>query len=299
VKAFEQRVSGSVQAMLDKVLGAGNTAVTVTADLNFDKTVTNTKRYFTDPDAVPLSDTTLTETYTAPGTPGVGGVVGPDGQLDPNADNPPGDATNYRKEQRTADNAVGETVEQREAAPGSVDSLHVGIVVDEEAAGSVTPAEIESLVTSGLGIDAARGDTVMVSAMPFDRSAEEAAAKALDAAKSAEDREALMDMLKTAALLLVVLALFAGAWMRSRKKARAREEATSYMVEQLRRREALDQTQVVPLPAAAAPMLELDPAMVDQANLRAAARDEIAAMVERQPDEVAQLLRGWLVDSRG
>ncbi|HSE10503.1 MAG TPA: flagellar basal-body MS-ring/collar protein FliF [Nocardioidaceae bacterium] len=299
VKAFEERVGGSVQGMLDKVLGAGNTAVTVTADLNFDKTVTNTKRYFSDPDSVPLSDTTLTETYTAPGTPGVGGVVGPDGALDPTrGNNRAGDATNYRKEQRTSDNAVGETVEQREAAPGSVESLHVGIVVDEEAAGNVTPAEIESLVSSGLGIDAGRGDTVMVSAMPFDRTAEEAAAKALEAAKAAEDREALMDLLKTAALLLVVLALFAGAWMRSRKRARAREDATSYVVEQIRRRDAIEQTQVVPI-AGQQPMLELDPAVIDQANLRAAARDEIAAMVERQPEEVAQLLRGWLVDSKG
>lgn len=299
VKAFEEKMSGSVQGMLDKVLGAGNTAVTVTADLNFDKTVTNTKRYFADPDAVPLSDTTLTESYTAPGTPGVGGVVGPDGGLDPTrGNNRPGEATNYRKEQRTSDNAVGETVEQREAAPGSVDSLHVGIVVDEVAAGAVTPAEIESLVSSGLGIDVERGDTVVVSAMPFDRTAEEAAAKALAAAKAAEDREALMDLLKTVALLLVILGLFAAAWMRSRKKARAREEATSYMVEQIRRRDAIDQTQVVPIQAPA-PVLELDPAVIDQANLRAAARDEIAAMVERQPEEVAQLLRGWLVDSRG
>jgi flagellar M-ring protein FliF len=225
--------------------------------------------------------------------------VGPDGGLDPTAGaDRPGDDTNYRKEQRTADNAVGETVEQREAAPGSVDSLHVGIVVDEEAAGGVTPAEIESLVSSGLGIDAARGDTVVVSAMPFDRTAEEAAAKALADAKAAEDREALMDMLKTAALLLVILGLFAAAWMRSRRRARAREEATSYMVEQIRRRDAIDQTQVVPIQAPA-PVLELDPAVIDQANLRAAARDEIAAMVERQPEEVAQLLRGWLVDSRG
>jgi flagellar M-ring protein FliF len=28
----------------------------------------------------------------------------------------------------------------------------------------------------------------------------------------------------------------------------------------------------------------------------AVVRDEIAALVERQPEEVAQLLRGWLVD---
>jgi flagellar M-ring protein FliF len=300
VKAFEEKMTGSAQAMLDKVLGAGNTAVQVTADLNFDKTVTNTKRYFTDPDAVPLSDTTLTETYTAPGTPGVGGVVGPDGQLDPNAgNNRPGNATNYRKEQRTADNAVGETVEQREAAPGTVDSLHVGIVVDETAAGAVTPAEIESLVSSAMGIDTERGDTVVVSSMPFDRTAEEAAAKALDAAKAADDRAALMDLLKTAALILVIALLFLAAWLRSRKRAKLRDEATSYVVEQIRRRDAIDQTQVVPITTAPGPVLELDPAVIDQANLRAAARDEIAAMVERQPEEVAQLLRGWLVDSRG
>jgi flagellar M-ring protein FliF len=299
VKAFEEKMTGSVEGMLDKVLGAGNTAVTVTADLNFDKTVTNTKRYFSDPDAVPLSDTTLTETYTAPNAPGIGGVVGPDGQLDPNAGpRNNGEATNYRKEQRTSDNAVGETVEQREAAPGTVDSLHVGIVVDETAAGTVTPAEIESLIASGLGIDEERGDTVQVTSMPFDRTAEEAAAEALAAAKAAEDRAALMDLLKTAALVLVVAGLFFAAWMRSRKRARIRDEATSYVVEQIRARDALDHTQVVPL-APAPPVLELDPAVIDQANLRAAARDEIAAMVERQPEEVAALLRGWLVDSKG
>ena len=299
VKAFEDKMTTSVQGMLDKVLGAGNTAVQVTADLNFDKTVTNTKRYFTDPEAVPLSDTTLTETYTAPGAPGVGGVVGPDGRLDPTAGGKRGDdPTNYRKEQRTSDNAVGETVEQREAAPGSVDSLHVGIVVDETAAGNVTPAQIESLVTSGMGIDTARGDTVEVTSMPFDRTAEQAAAKALAAEKSAEDRAALMSLLKTAALVLVVAGLFLAAWMRNRRRARIRDEAASYVVEQIRRRDALDQAQVLPI-TPAAPVLELDPAIVDQANLRAAARDEISAMVERQPEEVAQLLRGWLVDSKG
>ncbi len=300
VQAFEEKMSHSVQGMLDQVLGSGNTAVQVTADLNFDKTVTHTKRYFSDPESVPLSDTTMTESYTTPGTPGQGGVVGPDGQLDPNAGRGAnGDATNYRKEQRTSDNAVGETVEQREAAPGSVDSLHVGIVVDETAAGAVTPAEIQSLVTSAMGIDAKRGDTVEVTSMPFDRTAEESAAKELAAAKKAEDRDALMNLLKTAALVLVVAGLFFAAWMRSRRRSRAREEATSYVVEQIRRQEAIGQTQMVPAVPAPAPMRELDPVLVGQANLRAAARDEIAAMVERQPEEVAQLLRGWLVDNRG
>lgn len=302
VKSFEEKLSTQVQGMLDKVLGAGNTAVQITAQLNFDKTVTNTKRYFSDPEMVPLSDTTLTETYTAPGGGlGDGGVVGPDGALDPNAanNNVPGNATNYRKESRTADNAVGEEVEQREAAPGGVESLHVGVIVDQNAPGAVNVAEIETLVSSALGIDAQRGDTVAVSTMAFDRTAEEAAAEALAAAKKAEDREALIGLIKTAALVLLVAGILIAAMLRSRKRAKARDEATNYMVEQIRRRDdEIEATQVVPLPAAE-PMaeLEVDPRFVERDALRAAARDEIAAMVEKQPEEVANLLRGWLVDS--
>ncbi|GAB2729318.1 flagellar basal-body MS-ring/collar protein FliF [Nocardioides pakistanensis] len=302
VKSFEEKLSTQVQSMLDKVLGAGNTAVQITAQLNFDKTVTNTKRYFSDPEMVPLSDTTLTETYTAPGG-GLdnGGVVGPDGALDPNAanNNVPGNATNYRKESRTADNAVGEEVEQREAAPGGVESLHVGVIVDQNAPGAANVAEIETLVSSALGIDAQRGDTVAVSTMAFDRTAEEAAAEALAAAKKAEDREALIGLIKTAALVLLVAGILIAAMLRSRKRAKARDEATNYMVEQIRRRDdEIEATQVVPLPAAE-PMaeLEVDPRFVERDALRAAARDEIAAMVEKQPEEVANLLRGWLVDS--
>ncbi|MGH3331991.1 MAG: flagellar basal-body MS-ring/collar protein FliF, partial [Nocardioidaceae bacterium] len=237
VKAFEDRMTRSVQGMLDRVIGSGNTAVQVTADLNFDKTVTNTTRYFTDPKAVPLSDTTLTESYTAPGQPGIGGVVGPDGQLDPTAGNGgrPDDATNYRKEQRTADNAVGQTVEEREAAPGGVRSMHVGIVLDAASVRAIDPNEVQQLVTSGLGIDEERGDSVEVSVLPFDRSAEEAAAAALADAKKADEHDNLMAMLKTGALALVVAGILFAAWLRGRKRRKARDEATTYVVEQLRR----------------------------------------------------------------
>jgi flagellar M-ring protein FliF len=294
VNAFEQRMTSSVQGMLDRVLGSGNTAVQVTADLNFDQTVTNTTRYFTDPDAVPLSNTSLTETYTAPGDPGVGGVVGPDGQLDPAAPQENGNPTSYRKKQSTSDNAVGQTVEQREAAPGSVRSLHVGIVLDDASVGGVGADEVQSLVTSSLGIDPDRGDTVEVSVMPFDRSAEEAAAVALAEAKAAEDQAQLMSMLKTLALVVVIGGILFAAWLRSRKRRAARDQATTYVVEQLRR-DALERTQPALVPVTAS-TLELGAGPGDLPDLTGAARDEIAALVERQPEEVAQLLRGWLVD---
>lgn len=296
VMAFEERMADSAQDMLDRVLGAGNTAVQVTANLNFDKAVTSTTRYFSDPELPPLSETNLTERYDAPNAPALGGVVGPDGQLSPGATGAAGNNTNYTKRQSTSDNAVGETVEQREAAPGSVESLHVGVVLDDQALGGVDEAEVQSLLASGLGVDPKRGDTVEVSVMPFDRRAEEAAAAALAAAKAADDKAAMMSMLRTGGLVLLVLLLALGAWLRSRRRDRARSDATNYVVEQLRREPPVAGR--LPEPELASPaMAVLDAASFSEIpDVNATTRGEIAALVERQPEEVAQLLRGWLVE---
>ena len=289
VESFEQDMQKSVQQVLDRVLGPGNSAVQITADLNFDKTTTQTTRYFSDPNATPLRDSTSTETYETPGGAGgtTGGVVGPDGQLTPNAG--ADGATSYEKETRTSDNAVNTEVEQREAAPGNVESLHVGVVLDTQALGEIQTNDVQDLVASALGVDEQRGDTVEVTSMPFDRTAEEDAAAAIEAAEKEESRAEMISMAKTGGLVLLVLLVLLAAWRQSKRRMKAREQATSYVVEQLRRQEP---PAAVASPLAAAPALDSG-----TSELRMAARDEIAALVEKQPEEVAQLLRGWLVEA--
>ena len=288
VKAFEDRMSGSVGDVLTRIVGPGNSAVEVTADLNFDKTLTHTTRYFNDPKVKPLTSSITKEKYTGTGAGTSGGVVGPDGQLNPAAAS--GNGTSYGKSQTTSDNAIDKTVEQREAAPGNVQSLHVGIVIDTRSLGASTPQQVEQLVTSALGIDPKRGDTVSVTTMPFDRSQEKAAAAALAEAKKADSAAATASMVKTGGVVLVVAAALLLAWLRGRKRRRLRDQATTYVVEQLRQRS--EPTVALPPSPPPAELTGNDPA-----QLRMAARDEIAAMVERQPEEVAQLLRGWLVEA--
>ncbi len=292
VQDFEDQMKQQVQGVLDRVLGPNNSAVDVTADLNFDQTVTNTTRYFTTPHQVPLSGSTTKETYKGPNAAAAGGVVGPNGQLTPGTTTSKG-VTSYTKQQKTADNAVGKTVEQRQAAPGNVQSLHVGIVMDARSVGSITAAQVQKLVASALGVKPNRGDTVQVSVMPFNRAPEKQAAAELAQAQAADHKAAMLSLAKTGGLVLLVGLILLLAWLNGRKRRKLRDKATSYVVEQLRRnREPEPAAQLPPTPPA------LEPAGRDPAaELRMAARDEIAAMVERQPEEVAQLLRGWLVEA--
>jgi flagellar M-ring protein FliF len=291
VEDFQNRLNAQVQTMLDRVIGAGNTAVQVTANLSFDKSVSESTRYFGNADTA-LSESESTEILEgAEPDAGVGGVVGPDGQMDTTTTDP---ASSYEKSERTSDNAVDQVIEHVEAAPGGVESLHVGIVLDTRALMGRDPTDVQNLVASSLGIDPERGDTIEVSAMPFDRTAEAAAVEELEASQAADKKAETMSLIRNGGLVGIVALMVLVAWIQARRRAKARAEATSYVVEQLRR-DALDRQQhQAALEAAPNPaLLALESAEMDAS---AEIRGEIAALVERQPEDVAALLRGWLVD---
>lgn len=299
VQDFEIRMQSQIQTMLDRVVGPGNATVNVRADLSFDKATTETVRYFGNAETPALSETTAREEYTGPAASagvGAGGVVGPDGQMDTDGQTGEG-GSSYTKRQSTADRAIDRTTEVREAAPGSVRSLHVAVALDERSINGADPGVVENLIASGVGIDDQRGDTVEVSALPFDRSAEEAAAAELAEATKVEERAALMTMIRNGGLAVLIALMVLLAWLKARKSAKRREEATSYMVEQLRK----DAAERAALQAAAAHQLEAtSPALAAlearDHDLTEEVREEIAALVERQPEDVAALLRGWLVE---
>ncbi len=287
---FQNRLNGQVQSMLDRVLGPGNAAVQITADLSFDKTVSETTRYFGNADTA-LSATESREILTGGDpTDTEGGVLGPDNQMEPGTTTGDENST-YEKTDRTSDNAVSSTVERREAAPGGVESLHIGVVLDTRALEGRAATDVQNLVAASLGVDPQRGDTIEVSSMPFSRTTEEAAAAELAASQKADEKAATMAMVRNGGLVLLVVIIVLVAWFQARRRAKARLEATDYVVEQLRRDAADRQTAQAALESPA--MLALESA---ESDYTAEVRDEIAALVERQPEDVAALLRGWLVE---
>lgn len=292
INEFQDETRSRIQAMLDRVVGAGNSTVAVTANLDFDKSITETKKYTSNKDALPLAESENTEKYSGTGAgSSLTGVVGPDGQMDSSGSAASGDGSSYEKTTKTSDNAVDTTVERRENAPGAVRNLHVSAVLDAATARNISPNTIQDLIVSAVGIDADRGDTVAVSTLPFDRTAEKAAAAELAAAKKADASANQMNLIRNSGLVVAVLVILLLAWLKGRKRAKARAAATSYVVEQLKQ-EQLERAavaQVEPSPA----LLALE--STEQSETEEML-DELAALVERQPEDVASLLRGWLVE---
>jgi flagellar M-ring protein FliF len=315
--AYEQRMNSALQQMLETVVGPGHAAVHVTADLNFDSTNTQSRTYVSDGKNPPLSQTTTSETYNGNGSGpnggpyGVGGVLGADNIQVPTTTGGTGQNTGtstgtgtgtatpnkYAKTSTTQDNAVGMVTQTTQAAPGAVRKLNVAVLLDRtNLPKGVTEAQIQSLVTSAVGLDAKRGDTIAVTALPFDQSAAEANKKALDAAAKADKQGKLMGYAKTAGMALLIGILLLVASLRARKAGRAAELTPEEQQQLEEMQAALERSRTLALEGGtgtAVAGLPPDPQLE-----RDRAQRQLVALVERQPDEVAQLLRGWLADRR-
>ncbi|HWJ81096.1 MAG TPA: flagellar basal-body MS-ring/collar protein FliF [Nocardioides sp.] len=292
VQQFQNSMQAQVQQMLDTVFGPGNAKATVTADLDFDHSTIESRTYTVPKDPTALSESKSSETYTGPGGAGTagGGVVGPDGQMDPTTTGAGGDSA-YENKSSTRDNAIDQTVEHRETAPGSVKSIHIGAVIDEAAAAGRDPSAVSDLIRDAIGIDRKRGDTIEVTTMAFDRTAADAAQQELaDAAKAKADA-AKQRLYRNIAIGGGIALLILLAWAQGRRRAKAREQATTYLVEQLR----ADAAARAPIEAPAPAMAALEAAEESEDDQ---VRDDLLALVERQPEDVAALLRGWLVEPR-
>jgi flagellar M-ring protein FliF len=291
--SYESTLQSQIQKVLDKVVGPGNATANVTADLNFDQQTTDSLTYGKSTTVPSLSETTGNEKYQGPasGAASIGGVVGPDGQMDSTTagTGSSGNST-YQNKTKTSDNGVDQTRQHTVKAPGGINSLHVGVVMDAAAVGTVQPSQVKRLIGSAIGIDPKRGDTIDVTTMPFNHSAEQAAAKELADAQAADAHAKRMKLLRDVGIGGIVALVLLLAWLQARRRSKAREQATTYVVEQLRADAAARAAQ---LEATNPALAALEAAEDDEAeNLR----HELNGLVDQQPEDVAALLRGWLVE---
>ncbi|MCU1360329.1 MAG: fliF, partial [Ilumatobacteraceae bacterium] len=223
---YENRVSASIMALLTRMAGPNKVAVTVNAQLDLDESQSTSENYEpigTNPsEGQVLTEKTSTEQYGAAGSANSGttGVLGPDGSvITDNTRATTGAGTDYAKDDQERTYALDRIVEQTTNVPGAVTKLNVAVLMDESAVTADQAAAVQAMVATAVGIDPARGDSIVVTRMPFDTSASTQADELAAADQKAASKEQMMGMVRTVAVLLVILiALFLG--YRSAKNAR-------------------------------------------------------------------------------
>jgi flagellar M-ring protein FliF len=292
--AYQNKLNAQLQTMLDKVVGPGNTVVASTVELDFDQTQSQSETYTYDPNNVPLAETNKSETYNGAGGAGNGGVLGPENIQVPA--NGAAGSGQYNSSESTKNNPLNKVTENRKKAGGDVRTQSVSVLLNSRTAGAVRAADVQQMVAAAAGIDTARGDTVAVSAMPFDTSAEQARKDALAQAGVAEQQDQMMSYIRIGAMAFVVLVLLFLAWRASRRNKRSKlTEAELAQLEEMQA--ALERQRQLEL-AGGGTLPALEAGHNPDDEHREARQKEIAQMVEDQPDEVAALLRGWLAERR-
>jgi flagellar M-ring protein FliF len=289
--AFQNRLNTSLQNMLDSVVGPGHAVVTTTAQLDYDQTQTTSENYSVDPSLPALSESTSREAYNGNGN-GTGGVLGPDNIQVPNGTTSTSGTGQYENLNQVKNNALNKTTEVRKSAPGAIKKLAVAVLLDSTTAGTVDSAQVQQLVSTAAGIDATRGDTVAVAAMPFNTSAAQTATDALAQSAAAERSAKQTSLIKTAAMALVVLILIFLAWRASRRSKKRKSLSPAELQHLQEMQAALEQQRLAELNASIPQPAIEGPSPMEMA--RDERQREIEQMVEDQPEEMAALLRGWL-----
>ena len=217
---YQQRTSDAVRAVMDRVVGPGNSTVAVAADVTGESAQQKSETFSNAEGALPLSESSKTEKYTGTGG-GAAGVLGPDNIAVPGGTSGNG---NFDSSTETKNNAVNKVTEDRTIPAGAIKRQTISVAVSQAAAGGLNLASLKNLVTSAAGADTARGDIVTVEVVPFSTAAADDAAKALAEAQAnaeAEKQAAFFGTLVTAGSILLgllILALVVTIILRRRQK---------------------------------------------------------------------------------
>ena len=292
---YSNNMQHQLDGMLAAVLGPGKAVTKVSAVLDLDKTTTDSETYDKD-SVVPLESDTSKETLKSAGG-SAGAVAGTSANTPPTSTFPStasgsGD-TDYNKSSEAIKNGVDRVRSQVQKTPGTITSQAISVQVSDKVPTAVV-AGLEDTIKAAVGFQAGR-DQINVQAVPFaaDGTAVTAAAAAATAAKSGGSSGGGLDMMalaKTAlaAIGVILLALFA------RKSLRRRQTDLEKALPELLKHGPVSVSELgsgAPVPAhmAGVPIPQLEGQRKNQIE---AQMEDLAL---RKPEDVAQLLRGWLL----
>lgn len=321
--AYENRLSRSVEEMLDRSIGYGHVRVDVNADMDFDKVTTNQESY--DPDGqVVRSTQTMTEANQdndAGDNPVTVQTNLPDGaQAQGGAGS--GTKSKHNRNEETTNYEITKKITSLTRETGVVKRLSVAVLVDGtyklnadgvhdySARAPEELTQLTKLVQSAIGFDEKRGDKVEVVNMRFAAPADEvpeapAIFMGLNKADLFRAAETLvLAIVAVLVILLVVRPLVTRALETARETALAQQRA---LAEQAMGGAGALAGPMGAMGALAGPggpgtaLAEMemeDESMIDisqvEGRVRASSMKKIGEIVDKHPEEAVAIIRSWM-----
>lgn len=272
----ERELENKVRIMLERVFGPGRVVVRIKVDLDFDRRTSSSREYIPGETGrgVLRSQQNMEETYTGTGGP-VGGAPGTTTNIPGYAiAQQQGTASEYNKTETTNNYEITTRETQQVITPGTIRRLSASVLVDGELE-QERLAELRALVAPALGVDAARGDQLVIQSMKFSTTFADSLAEQLQA----QQRMQLIFALVAAAVLLLAAALAGVLWMRKRRS----RKAALPPAEERKRIPSIQE-------------LLSSPELLEAQGELAVLEEQLRAYARSKPEEIANLTQDWLAD---
>ncbi len=181
----ENQMRNQIEELVEKYVGMGNVKAQVSADINFDRTVTNSELYDPESQVARSIQSTSEKELSADGGAAAGGstptsVASNLPAAKGAADSGGGSKDNREKTDEVTNYEISKTTKNMVSETGTVKKLSVAVMVDgtyeeDKKTGDMVYKErsadelkkLETLVRSAAGYDEKRGDVITVTSMKF------------------------------------------------------------------------------------------------------------------------------------
>jgi flagellar M-ring protein FliF len=289
-QSYEKTVSDKLTSMLETIYGKDKVKVEVNADLDFDAVQSDTTTY--DPKNVVVSEHNVT---SGDGTTTSANNTG--STVDNNMTNSitTGTSTgNPTSIDSTKNYDVSSTEIKTIKAPGAVKKLTTSVAIDGNI-DNATKASINNLVTSAIGFDATRGDSISVEGIPFDTTLQDNAKADLAAIQKAADQAKQMALIRNIGIGVGAVALIGFIIFMLLKRKKSKEEddilegisphSIDVVIDQAGNKVKATRPQMV-----------FDPVELEAEDQKSHIENEIKKYAKDKPEQVADVVKSWLAE---
>ena len=276
-RQHERELENKVRIMLEQVFGPGTAVVRVRIDLDFDKRTNSYVEYSPNPETgtgVPRSNERQEESYTGQGNP-VNGNPGTTTNIPGYAINTNTVESEYNRSNSTTNYEITTRKGDQVVTPGGVRRLSASVLIDDKY-NEINDERLEALeavISSAIGFNKDRGDSLVVRAMRFSTAFSDSMAEEMR-----QERIRKMIYGSVAAfLVLLILGIAFYVWLRMKRARLAVQEIEA-------------EGKKVPT---IQEMLTSPDLLAFQGEM-AVLEEQLKAYAKSHPDEIATLVNEWL-----